>query len=305
MSSPAAEPADIGQCQSVKVRCLSETSWFDGDQVLADVKHAGGMSTNQYTVPWNPKNSGGYSSLVEVEALNGTTRRFLLDTGWNPAWMEYCFQREGIDDLLRKGKIEFLFVSHEHMDHFWGLPVPLKYRPDLKILISNRYYPEGKELIQTSGHKGGLVELGPGRLHNLFPGCAAATFDIPIILRVQGEHALFFNVKDKGLVTVTGCCHMGVMNLLKFAQENIQGSPKMYGLYGGLHIAPFEQWDEKLDPVISGLAAMNLQKLAANHCTGQVAIEKMIAANLPVVRGTAKYGSKSNLYVGNGDEVIF
>jgi 7,8-dihydropterin-6-yl-methyl-4-(beta-D-ribofuranosyl)aminobenzene 5'-phosphate synthase len=305
MTTQPAEPVDIGQCRSVKVRCLSETSWFDGDQVLADVKHAGGMSANQYRVPWHLKNRGGYSALVEVEALNGTTKRFLLDTGWNPAWMEYCYQREGIDDLLRRGEIEFLFVSHEHMDHFWGLPVTLKYRPDLQILISDRYYPEGRELIQTSGHQGRLVELGPGRLHNLFPGCAAATFDIPIILRVQGEHALFFNVKDKGLVTVTGCCHMGVMNLLKFGRENIQGSPKAYGLYGGLHIAPFEQWDEKLDLVIRGLAAMQLQKVAVNHCTGLVAIDKMLAADLPVVRGTAKYGSKSDLYVGNGDEVVF
>lgn len=301
----AAGPADIGQCKSVKVRCISETSWFDGAQFVADVKNAGGMATSQYAVPWNPKNSGGYSALVEVEALNGTTRRFLLDTGWNPAWMEYSYQREGIDDMLRKGEIEFLFLSHEHLDHFWGLPVILKYRPDLKILTSNSYYPEGRALIKKSGHKGQLVVLRPGGVNQLFPGCAAATFDIPIILRVQGEHVLFFNVKDKGLVTVTGCCHMGVLNLLKYGQENIQGSPSPYGLYGGLHIAPFEHWDEKLDPVISGIAAMKLQKVAANHCTGLVAIQKMIASNIPVVQGTAKYGSSSNLCIGNGDEVVF
>jgi 7,8-dihydropterin-6-yl-methyl-4-(beta-D-ribofuranosyl)aminobenzene 5'-phosphate synthase len=177
--------------------------------------------------------------------------------------------------------------------------------PDIKTLISINYYSEGKELIKKSGHKGQFVELRPSSLHKLFPGCAAATFDIPIFLRVQGKHLLFFNVKDKGLVTVTGCCHMGVVNLLKFGQENIQGTPKPYGLYGGLHIAPFEQWDEKLNPVISGMEAMNLQKVAANHCTGIVAIEKMIAANIPVVQGTAKYGSKSNLYMGNGDVVVF
>jgi len=301
----AAESADIGQCKSVKVRCISETSWFDNAQFVADIKNAGGVSTNQYVIPWNPKNSGGYSALVEVEALDGTTRKFLLDTGWNPAWMEYSFQREGIDDLLRKKEIEFLFLSHEHLDHFWGLPVVLKYRPDIKILTSSGYYPEGKELIKKSGHKGQLVELRPGGLNKLFPGCAAATFDIPILLRVQGEHGLFFNVKDKGLVTVTGCCHMGVLNLLKYGQENIQGSPKPYGLYGGLHICPFEQWDEKLNPVVSGIAAMNLQKVAANHCTGLITIQKMLEAKIPVVRGTAKYASRSNLYVGNGDEVVF
>jgi 7,8-dihydropterin-6-yl-methyl-4-(beta-D-ribofuranosyl)aminobenzene 5'-phosphate synthase len=301
----ASEKVDIGECKSLKIRCITETSWFDNAQLMKDIMGAGGPSANQYAIQWYHKNSGGYSALVEVEALNGTWRRFLLDTGWNPAWMVYSFQREGIDDMLKKGDIEFLYVSHEHMDHFWGLPVTLQYRPDLKVMISNRYFPEGKSLIKESGHKGGLVELEPGRLHKLFPGCASATFDIPILIRVQGEHVLYFNVKDKGLVTVTGCCHMGVLNAMKYGQENIQGGDKPYGLYGGLHIAPFEQWDPKLDGVITGLEAIKLQKVAANHCTGLITVQKMIAANIPVVKGTAKYGSRSDLYVGNGDEVVF
>lgn len=301
----AAEPVDIGECKSVRVRCISETSWFDNARIVADIKNAGGPSANQYGGKWDPRNSGGYSALVEVEALNGTRRKLLLDTGWNQAWMEYSFQREGIDDLLRKKDIEFLYVSHEHLDHFWGLPVTLKYRPDITVMISNRYFPEGKTLIQKSGHKGEVVELGPGKVNKLFPGCASVTFDIPILLRVQGEHGLFFNVKDKGIVSVTGCCHMGVVNMLKYAQENILGGKKLYGLYGGLHITPFEQWDAKLDPIITDLANMKLQKVAANHCTGFSAIKKMIAANIPVVKGTAKYGSQSDLYLGNGDEVVF
>jgi 7,8-dihydropterin-6-yl-methyl-4-(beta-D-ribofuranosyl)aminobenzene 5'-phosphate synthase len=301
----SAEKIDIGECKSLKIRCISETSWFDNAVLGADIRNAGGPSANQYDIKWNFKNPGGYSALVEVEALDGTRRKLLLDTGWNSAWMEYSFQREGIDDMLRKGDIEFLYVSHEHMDHFWGLPVTLKYRPDLKVIISNRYYPEGKALIQKSAYKGELVELGPGKINKLFPGCASATLDIPIMLRVQGEQGLFFNVKGKGLVTVTGCCHMGVLNLMKYGQENIQGGDKPYGLYGGLHIAPFEQWDPKLDVIISGLEAMKLQKVAANHCTGLITIQKMLAANIPVVKGTAKYGSRSDLYLGNGDEVVF
>jgi 7,8-dihydropterin-6-yl-methyl-4-(beta-D-ribofuranosyl)aminobenzene 5'-phosphate synthase len=301
----AAEKTDIGECKSLKIRCITETSWFDNAQLMKDIMGAGGPSANQYAIQWYHKNSGGYSALVEVEALNGTWRRFLLDTGWNPAWMEYSFQREGIDDMLRKGDIEFLYVSHEHMDHFWGLPVTAKYCPSIKTMISNRYYPEGRALVQKSGHKGELVELEPGKIHKLFPGCASITFDIPILIRVQGEHVLYFNIKDKGLVTVTGCCHMGVLNAMKYGIENIQGGSQPYGLYGGLHIAPFEQWDPKLDPVISGLEAMKLKKVAANHCTGLITIQKMIASNIPVIRGTAKYGSRSDLYIGNGDEVVF
>jgi hypothetical protein len=43
------------------------------------------------------------------------------------------------------------------------------------------------------------MELGQGKIHKLFPGCASATFYIPIMIRVQGEQALFFNVKDSGM----------------------------------------------------------------------------------------------------------
>lgn len=299
------EQIDIGQCRRVKIRCISETSWFDASQILTDIKNAGGMSASQYTVDWTETNSGGYCALVEFEALDGVIRRFLLDVGWNPSWMDACFQREGVDQMLSRGEVEFVFISHEHMDHFWGLPVVLKYRPDIRIIVPGSFYQEGKELIRTSGHTGELLELEAGRLHPLFPGCASVTFDIPIIIRVQGEHGLFFHIKDKGLVTVTGCCHMGVLNLMEYGRENILGSPRPYGLYGGLHICPFEQWETKMDQVIKDLAAMKLEVVAANHCTGMISIEKMIEAGIPVVRGTARHGSKSNLYVGNGDEVVF
>ena len=97
----------------------------------------------------------------------------------------------------------------------------------------------------------------------------------------------------------------GVINAMKYGLDNIQGGEKPYGLYGGLHIAPFEQWDPKLDAVISGLQALKLKRYNGNHCTGLITIQKMIAANIPVVKGTAKYGSRSDLYLGNGDEVVF
>ena len=32
---------------------------------------------------------------------------------------------------------------------------------------------------------------------------------------------------------------------------------------------------------------------------------KGMAAGIPVVKGTAKYGSRSDLYIGNGDTVVF
>ena len=39
--------------------------------------------------------------------------------------MNEAFKREGIDKMLKNGEIEFLFISHEHMDNWWGLETVL------------------------------------------------------------------------------------------------------------------------------------------------------------------------------------
>lgn len=49
----------------------------------------------------------------------------------------------------------------------------------------------------------------------------------------------------------------------------------------------------------------NFKKIACNHCTGEVAVKKMIELGYSVVKGTARFGSMSDLYVGNSDEVFF
>jgi len=61
----------------------------------------------------------------------------------------------------------------------------------------------------------------------------------------------------------------------------------------------------KRENIVKGMAKYNFKKIACNHCTGLVAVEKMIELGYPIVRGTARFGSKSKLYVGNGDEVFF
>ena len=41
--------------------------------------------------------------------------------------------------------------------------------------------------------------------------------------------------------------------------------------------------------------------LVDNHCTGRTAVEKMLEIGIPVMRGNARNGSQTNLFVGNGD----
>jgi len=125
------------------------------------------------------------------------------------------------------------------------------------------------------------------------------------MLVADEEQSLYFNVKDKGIVCVTGCCHQSILAFADFAQKKIAGGEKMYGVYGGLHIAPFGPMDPKREHIVKEMGKYNFQKVACNHCTGLAAVQKMIELGYPVVRGTGRFGTKSDLYVGNGDEVAF
>ncbi|QTA85134.1 MBL fold metallo-hydrolase [Desulfonema magnum] len=307
---------DIGQCKSVKIKCISEVGWFDEEKLVGQMNAAGGLETNQWIIPWDPENAAGSSTLIDMESLDGTHHKFLLDTGWNTAYMDNCFKREGIDKMLKNGEIEFLMISHEHLDHFWGLESVLKYNPEIKILIPDTFYPEGMQFLKgaefiTAGtrngipHQGELVRFEPGKVNKLYDGCAAVAFDLPILIRVRGEASLYFNVKDKGIVCVTGCCHQTILTFADFARENIVGGENLYGVYGGLHIAPFGPMNPEREHLVKGMGKYGFKKIACNHCTGLAAVQRMIELGYPVVRGTGRNGSASDLYVGNGDEVSF
>jgi len=307
---------DIGQCKNVMIKCISEVGWFDTKRFVGQMKAAGGGKTSQWIIPWDLNNAAGSCSLIDMETLDGRHHKILLDAGWSNAYMDKAFKREGIDTMLKNREIDFLFISHEHLDHLWGLETVLKYNPEIKIIIPGTFYPEGRHFIRGAEfivpgarngtpHQGKLIQCKPGRIYKLYDGCAAAAFDLPIVIRVRGEESLYFNVKDKGIVCVAGCCHQSILTFADFAQEKIEGGDNMYGVYGGLHIAPFGPMNKDREHIVAGMAKYHFKKIACNHCTGQVAVQRMIELGYPVARGSGRFGSQSDLYVGNGDEVVF
>ena len=310
------EKMDIGFCRNVTITCISEVGWWDNQQVMSDVKKAGGSETSQWEISFDPDNSAGSCSLVDMEDLDGTHHKFLLDTGWNTAYMEQRFKDMEVDRMLQNGEIEFLYMSHEHMDHFWGLETTLKYKPDIKIIVPGTFRREafhfirGVEFLVPGAknrihHTGELMKLDPGGIHKLLPGCASVTFDIPILLNIRGEQSLYFNVKDKGIVCVSGCCHQTVTTFVDYSTKHIKGGKNLYGIYGGLHIAPFGSLTAEQEKMVIDMGKYGFRKIAANHCTGLPAVQKMIELGYPVERGTGQHGSKSDLYIGNGDSVTF
>jgi 7,8-dihydropterin-6-yl-methyl-4-(beta-D-ribofuranosyl)aminobenzene 5'-phosphate synthase len=306
---------DIGQCKSVRIKCVSELICNDTDKLIDQVFAAGGPNSNQWEIPFDPENAVGSCSLIDMEALDGSHHKFLLDAGWNNEYIDKCFKREGIDKMLNNGEIDFLFISHEHMDHLWGLETVLKYNPEIKIFIPSTFFSEGIDFLggaefKKSGannrihHKGKLVKIEPGKVNKLFDGCTAVAFDIDAGLRVRGEESLYFNVKDKGFICVTGCCHQNILTFAEFAKKNFKGGKNLYGVYGGLHIIPFG-FNANYEEIVKGMSKYKFKKIACNLCTGISAIEKMIELGYPVVKGSGRFGSKSKLNIGNGDEVFF
>lgn len=338
-NAEAAQKIDIGAVKSLKVDVLTETSWFNNDILKKNIMDYGGAMTSQYAIPWDADNAGGYSALITVTTLDGKERKILMDSGWSHAWMDYIFtEKSKVAEMLKSGEIELMILSHWHLDHLWGIESTLKHKPDIKLYAPKTYYPEdmallkekahhvaktkdGKEVLICKNdvpHTGELMLCNPEGeknegVYRLMPGVALRMFDVPILLRVRGENVLYFNVKDKGIVTVTGCCHPGILSLFSWARRNIKDY-KPYGCYGGLHISLFETWDPKFDDIIRGVKAFKIQKLGCNHCTGWIWAEKAAAAGVPVVKGTNKYkeykrtstvAKESNVFLTNGDSVTF
>jgi 7,8-dihydropterin-6-yl-methyl-4-(beta-D-ribofuranosyl)aminobenzene 5'-phosphate synthase len=241
--------------------------------------------------------------------------KILIDTGWNQDYMRRRFAETGVDKQLANGEIEALFLSHEHVDHLFALQTVLELRRDIPIYIPATFRPEAYEFMAGAdfpaaraknavGHTGELIRLKAGGVHPILPGVVAVTFDVPIILQTEGEQSLYVNVQGKGLVAITGCGHQTLPRIVDFARQNL-AVDKLHGLYGGLHLAPFGRLQPPQQAIIREMGKYLFDRIACNHCTGLPAVELMIALGYPIVRGTGAHGSVSDLYVGNGDCVLF
>lgn len=315
--NPAADgKIAFGECKAVTITCVSEIGWRSNARLMENIQAGGGLQSSQWQIPWDGENARGSCSLLEVEALDDTRTRLLIDTGWNADYMRERFAATGVDKLLAAGEIEALFFSHEHIDHLFGLQAVLELRPDITIYVPAGFQPEGFQFLAAASfpqagasnaipHTGRVIRLGNGGVHPLMPGLAAVGFDLPIILGIAGEQSLYASVQGEGLVSITGCGHQTLSRIVEFAQAHLAGGDRLHGLYGGLHLAPFGELGAAQEAVIRDMGRHGFERIACNHCTGLPAVELMTALGYPVVKGTGSQGSASSLYIGNGDSVKF
>ena len=93
---------------------------------------------------------------------------------------------------------------------------------------------------------------------------------------VKDDQALILNVKDKGLVILTGCGHAGIINTINYARK-LTGIEKIYAVLGGFHLpADNGIYEEAIEPTLKELQKANPDYIIPCHCTGWKATNKIV-----------------------------
>lgn len=79
------------------------------------------------------------------------------------------------------------------------------------------------------------------------------------------EHATCFNIKDRGLVVISSCGHVGIVNSVRQAQE-VSGVKKVHAIVGGFHLGPAPK--EYLSQVVAEIGKLEPDVVIPMHCSG-------------------------------------
>jgi 7,8-dihydropterin-6-yl-methyl-4-(beta-D-ribofuranosyl)aminobenzene 5'-phosphate synthase len=85
------------------------------------------------------------------------------------------------------------------------------------------------------------------------------------------DQAFVMNVRDKGLVVLSGCAHSGIVNTVRHAQE-MSGVERIWAILGGFHLATAS--DQEIQRTIDELRPLNPRMIVPSHCTGFAAIHQ-------------------------------
>ena len=247
------------------------------------------------THPQLPFAEHGFSMLIHV-LYGRKTVKILFDTGVSADGVIENAKRMGLD--LRE--VEYVVLSHGHYDHFGGLVSALKTinKSNLPLIVhedmfKTRGNANADGTIRTYPKFPTKEQLGSTQLINtkhpylIGDGTILVTGEIPRETSFEtgflqhrtltdgiwqpdplilDDRALVMNIKDKGLVIISGCAHAGIINTIKYAQQ-ITGTTKVYSVMGGFHLAG-KEFEKRIEPTLKELRKINPELIAPSHCTG-------------------------------------
>ena len=195
------------------------------------------------------KTSWGFSCLIE-----GLDKTILFDTGGNGEILLSNMQRLGLDP---KG-VDVVVLSHIHGDHTGGLGAFLVRNPDVTVFMPESFPASFQQEII---HLGATIDTvaGPRKLLDSVHSTGEMNHGIK-------EQALIVDT-PQGLIVITGCAHPNVADMAERAQAYL--GKNIYLLMGGFHLGGSS--DAEIRAIIKRLKALDVQKVAPSHCTGDTA----------------------------------
>jgi 7,8-dihydropterin-6-yl-methyl-4-(beta-D-ribofuranosyl)aminobenzene 5'-phosphate synthase len=79
------------------------------------------------------------------------------------------------------------------------------------------------------------------------------------------EHATCINVKDRGLVVISSCGHVGIVNSARQAMD-VSGVRKVHALVGGFHLGPAAP--DYISQVMADIKTLDPDVIIPMHCSG-------------------------------------
>jgi 7,8-dihydropterin-6-yl-methyl-4-(beta-D-ribofuranosyl)aminobenzene 5'-phosphate synthase len=234
-----------------------------------------------------------------VESWRGMERRMVLvDFSRRAATLLNNLEALSVD----LGRIDALFLSHGHDDHYGGLLPFLeacrpRLRADLQVHVGGEDTFAHRWGVEDDGRR---VDYGQLRAEHIeghgvrvaMPGSPAllaghglssgpiprvAAFEtVPARFRVEhngelvpdgfhGEHALGYRVRGRGLVAITSCGHAGVINSVQHLRR-VAGAERVHAILGGFHLVQSTQ--ERVARTLAGFEELAPDALIPMHCSG-------------------------------------
>ena len=231
----------------------------------------------------------GISFFIEDEGI-----KLLFDTGYSNAFIQNANKLN-----LNLLDLDYIVLSHGHLDHSWGL------EPLIRIYIENKILGLNNKITNLIGHPDifeqkyinntpigmnlskkfvkntfslklskkpiwitdKLIFLGEIPRNYKFEGNLPIGIkklgDIEVEDYVIDDSALVY-ISKAGLVIITGCSHSGICNIVEYARE-VTSVNKVKNIIGGFHLLNPEM--KRIEETKKYVSQLNLKSMYPCHCT--------------------------------------